>query len=135
MIPAPIPVFPLAAALVVASGTFLYASFMAGRGTAHAERGSKTWRRGLAVSVVAAVLGVATAGTLVAFLSGQDQVHSNTTWESVARDHGVHPSVSGQLIRAGVPFAAVVNGRDTRCIVNLAKTVACAGQAIAPSGD
>lgn len=134
MIPAPVPVFPIAAILVATVGVFFYASFLAGRGTAKLERGSKAWVRGLAVAAIAVLLGVATAGLLVNILASHDRNYSQAVWVSLATEYGVQAAVDGQGIREGVPFPALLNGMTVECTLNLPRTVVCGGEPVAPIG-
>lgn len=132
MIPAPVPVFPIAAILVAAVGVFLYASFMAGRGTARSDRGSKAWKRGLAVAATAALLGIATSGLLVNILATHDRNYTVAVWASLAKNYGVQTAITGQGIKAGVPFAAILEGKSVECTVSLPRTVVCGGETVGP---
>jgi hypothetical protein len=134
MIPAPVPVFPIAAILVAAAGVFFYASFMAGRGTARSDRGSKTWRRTLSVAVVAALLGVVTSTFLVNILASHDRNYNAAVWASLAKNYGIQSAIAEQGIKEGVPFAAIVNGKSVECAVNLPQAVVCDGESMQPDG-
>lgn len=134
MIPAPVPVFPIAAILVAAAGVFFYASFLAGRGTSRLDHGTTAWGRGLGIAAIAALLGVATAGLLVNILTSHDRNHSAAVWQSLAEGYGVQAAVDGQGIREGVPFPALLNGKTVECTVTLPRTVVCGGEPVVPTG-
>lgn len=135
MIPAPVPVFPIAAILVAAAGVFFYASFLAGRGAARLDRGTTAWGRGLGIAATAAVLGVATAGLLVNILASHDRNHNRAVWQALAEGYGVQAAVDGQGIQEGVPFPALLNGKAVECTVNLPRTVVCGGEQVVRSGS
>ncbi|GAA4035645.1 hypothetical protein GCM10023063_20270 [Arthrobacter methylotrophus] len=133
MIPAPVPVFPIAAILVAAAGVFFYASFLAGRGTARSDRGTNIWRRTLVVAVTAALLGVVTAAFLVNILASHDRNYNTAVWAALAKNYGVQSAISEQGVKEGVLFAAIVNGKNVQCTVNLPSTVVCDGQPVQPA--
>lgn len=132
MIPAPVPVFPIAAILVAAAGVFFYAAFLAGRGTARSERGTAPWRRTIAIAATAAVLGVGTSAFLVNILSSHDRSYNTAVWASLATNYGVQSAIPDQGLKEGVPFAAIVNGRNVECTMNLPQTVVCDGETVPP---
>lgn len=131
MIPAPVPVFPIAAVLVAVAGVFFYAAFLAGRGAGRADRGSKAWRRGISVALAAAVLGIGSCGLLANILSVHDRLYDQAAWEALDTGFGVRPAAQGQPFTAGVPFAATVGGRSATCTVVLPSAVTCDGAAMA----
>lgn len=132
MIPAPIPVFPIAAILVATIGIFFYASFMAGRGAGKADRGTKVWGRGVAAAAAAALLGVVTSALLVNILSTHDRNYSRAVWTSLSSTYGVQAAVDGQGIREGVPFPALRDGKSVECTMYLPRTVICGGEPVDP---
>lgn len=134
MIPAPVPVFPMVAILVAAAGVFFYASFLAGRGTSRSDRGSAAWRRTLAVAIAAAVLGVGTSAFLVNILASHDRNYNTAVWASLATSYGVQSAIPDQGLKEGVPFAAIVNGKNAQCTINLPQTVVCDGETVPPRG-
>ena len=135
MIPAPVPVFPIAAILVAVAGVFFYASFLAGRGTARSDRGTKAWRRTLVTATAAALLGIVTSAFLVNVLATHDRNYNTAVWAILSKDYGVQSAIAEQGIKEGVPFAAIVNGKSVDCTVNLPRTVACDGEMLQPAGS
>lgn len=135
MIPAPVPVFPIAAILVAAAGVFFYAAFLAGRGTARADRGTTAWRRTVVVAASAATLGIVTAAFLVNILATHDRNYKAAVWASLSQNYGVQSAIAEQGIKEGVPFAAIVNGKSVECTVTLPRTVVCDGEMMQPSGS
>lgn len=134
MIPAPVPVFPIVAILVAAAGVFFYAAFLAGRGTARADRGTKAWRRTLVTATAAALLGVVTSALLVNILATHDRNYSMAVWATLSKEYGVQSAIAEQGIKDGVPFAAIVNGKSVECTVALPRTVVCDGEMLQPAG-
>jgi hypothetical protein len=134
MIPAPVPVFPIAAILVAAAGVFFYASFLAGRGTARSDRGTKAWRRTLVTATAAAALGILTSTVLVNILATHDRNYNTAVWAILSRDYGIQSAIAEQGIKSGVPFAAIVNGKSVQCTVTLPQAVACDGETLQPAG-
>lgn len=134
MIPAPVPVFPIAAILVAAAGVFFYASFLAGRGTARSDRGTKAWRRTLVTATAAAVLGIVTSALLVNILATHDRNYNVAVWATLSKEYGIQSAIAEQGIKDGVPFAAIVNGKSVQCTVTLPRTVACDGETLQPAG-
>lgn len=132
MIPGPVPVFPIVAILVAAAGVFFYAAFMAGRGTARSDRGTKAWRRTLVVAVAASLLGVGTSAFLVNILASHDRNYNAAVWASLATNYGVQSAIAEQGIKEGVPFAAILNAKSVECTVNLPRTVVCDGETVPP---
>ncbi|MET4143730.1 hypothetical protein [Arthrobacter sp. UYCo732] len=133
MIPAPVPVFPMVAILVAVAGVFFYASFQAGRGTARSDRGTSLWRRSLAVAVAAAVLGVVTSAFLVNILASHDRNYNMAVWASLAKNYGVQSAIPEQGLKEGIPFAAIVNGKNVECTITLPRTVVCDGETVPPN--
>lgn len=134
MIPAPVPVFPIAAILVAVAGVFFYASFLAGRGTARSDRGTKVWRRTMVISAFAAVLGIVTSALLVNILATHDRNYNMAVWATLSRDYGIQSAIAEQGIKDGVPFAAIVDGKSVQCTVTLPRTVVCDGNTLQPAG-
>jgi hypothetical protein len=134
MIPAPVPVFPIAVILVAVAGVFFYASFLAGRGTTRSDRGTKAWRRTLVVAVTAALLGVVTSAVLVNILATHDRNYNMAVWSILSREYGVQSAIAEQGIKDGVPFAAIVNGKSVQCTVTLPRTVVCDREMLPPAG-
>jgi hypothetical protein len=132
MIPAPVPVFPIAAILVAAAGVFFYASFLAGRGTARSDRGTKVWRRTLVTAIAAALLGIVTSTLLVNILATHDRNYNMAVWATLSREYGIQSAIAEQGIKDGVPFAAIVDGKSVQCTVTLPGTVACGGETLQP---
>lgn len=130
MIPAPVPVFPIVAILVAAAGVFFYASFLAGRGTARSDRGTSAWRRTLAVAISAAVLGVLTSAFLVNILASHDRNYNMAVWASLAKNYGVQSAIPAQGLKEGIPFAAILDGKNVECTMNLPQTVVCDGESV-----
>lgn len=133
MIPAPVPVFPMAAILVAAAGVFFYASFLAGRGTSRSERGSAAWKRTIAVAITAAVLGVATSAFLVNILASHDRNYNTLVWASLAKNYGVQSAIPDQGLKEGIPFAAIVDGKNVECTITRPQTVVCGGETVPPN--
>lgn len=114
--------------LMAVAGVFFYAAFMAGRGSARLDRGTRAWQRTLAVGVVAAVLGVASSAFLVNILATHDRNYNSAVWASLAKNYGVQSAIAEQGIKEGVPFAAIVNGKNVECTITLPQAVDCDGQ-------
>ena len=132
MIPAPVPVFPIAAILVAAAGVFFYAAFLAGRGTARSDRGTPAWRRTLVIAASAAALGIVTSAFVVNILASHDRNYKTAVWASLSKNYGVQSAIAEQGIKEGVPFAAIVDGRNVECTVTLPRTVVCDGAMMQP---
>ncbi|MBG0738871.1 hypothetical protein IV500_05475 [Paeniglutamicibacter antarcticus] len=135
MIPAPVPVFPVAAILVAVAGVFFYAAFLAGRGTARSDRGTKAWRRTLMTAAVAALLGIVSSTLLVNILATHDRNYNVAIWSLLAKEYGVQSAIAEQGFVGGVPFAAIVNGESVECTVTLPQSVVCGGETLHARGS
>lgn len=134
MIPAPVPVAPIAIILVAVIGVFFYAAFLAGRGAGRSEPGTKPRKLGYSLAVAAVVLGLAGAALLVNILATHDRNYGFAVWSSLTQDYGLAPAAPGQGFKEGAPFPAILDGRDATCTVTLPRTVICDGKELAPAG-
>lgn len=133
MIPAPVPVFPIAAVLVLTAGAFLYAAVLAARAAGRSEAGTKARGRGVALAATAAALALGASGLLVNILAVHDGNYTKAVWAALEEDFGVLPAVDGQGFRDGAAFPALLNGADAVCTVAVPRTVSCDGVLLAPA--
>lgn len=131
MIPAPVPVFPIAVVLSAATAVFFYAAFLAHRGAGRTVGRPRQWRAGMIVAGAAVLLGAASSVFLAQVLTGHDRGYDQALRSVLAEQYGIHAG-GGQLLKPGVPFPALLQGADAECTVSPPQTVVCDGAAVTP---